>query len=822
MSIEEITIKKLRNSVDQSDFNYAYNKLMLGQTNLLNDSDIQFLFKLSLIFLSYGDYSLAKLGYRIILRYSSVYKDYTPLYDVSINKGYIPISKFIETTHFNSEAISERFFNTFFSAYKDNFKQDNIFLSHGQRTLIDFSSKSKDNFVLVAPTSYGKSEIIISKVIDNIDKKICIVVPSKALLAQTKRRLLNNKNIAQKVKRVITHPEMYKGSETKFVAVLTQERLLRLLQKHPNLTIDLVLLDEAHNLLKGESRATLLAQVLLITLKRNQNTVLNFFTPFIAEGKNLHSPYADYSLDTQSTTEYLKVERYYHLDFHSDKKLFLYDQFLNKSIPVDGVENNSEVEFLKKYKAAKNIVYLNRPKDIERLAKSLSQGKSIDQSEKVLDLISAIADFLHPDYNLLKCIRAGVVYHHGGVPDVIRLYVENIFTKISALEFIVTNSTLLEGVNIPAEKIFILSNKIGRSKFTKSQFKNLIGRVCRFSEVFSQDGGNLDLLEPEIYLIKGDYADKKSNIISFLQTTAKSDIRIQDDVENLMLLPEPDNLSVEEKQSLKSSLEYLENIEPNTVKVKNAVYVTSEIAKLCFKNNVYDFDIIESEKTLDRNLAANMAISNLQSANDVMEAIYKIFIKDINITDENFKRLNNEPARKFYSMILEWRTSGSSYKQMIGKFISYWNGLTNKIIFAGSRWGEITFDEERVKTLYVDLSQKTEADKVNLAILRIKEEQDYVDNNLIKYIEIFNDLDLMNSDFYEKIKYGTSDKNIICLLKNGFSLDLARCVSKLEYRSFLRIVLKTDEVYLDEKIIGAMEENGENQILIFEATYHIN
>ena len=822
MSIEEITIRKLRSNLDESDFQIAYSNLLLDNTNNLTPRDLQFLLKLGLIFLTYGDYSLAKLGYRIVLRYSNLYKDYTPLYDVAINKDYIPIAKFIEVSYFNSETISKRFFNSFLSSYKDNFLADGKYLTGGQKDLIGFSNKEQSNFVLVAPTSYGKSEIIINKVLSNPDKKLCIMVPSKALLAQTKRRLLENPKIVQLVKRVITHPEMYKGTEANFVAVLTQERLLRLLQKNPTLSLDLVLIDEAHNLLRGDTRAILLTQVLLILLKRNPSTVLNFFTPFVAEGNSLKIPYAEYEVKSRNTLEYLKVERFYYCDLKTDRKLFLYDQFISKSILVNEQVHSSDIEFIINYRSPKNIVYLNKPRDIETAAKALSAIYTVESSAELQNALNAISDFLHPDYTLLKCLSAGVCYHHGGMPDVIRLYVENLFSRIEKLEFIVTNSTLLEGVNIPAEKIFLLSNKVGRGNLSKAQFKNLIGRVCRFSEIFSNEKGNLNMLEPEIYLLKGDYADERSNLLSYLKQCAKSDITIEDEVKNIMLANDREGLSTEDKENLDKSLQYLENIEPNTIEVSNITYVTSEVGSLCFKNNVYDFDILLNEYQLNQNLVLHSGIVNINSTEGLMEFIYKIFIENIILTDENFQRLQNIQARKFYAMILEWRTTGSSYKQMIAKFTSYWNSLPDKIIYAGPKWGEIRRNDDSHRTLYVDLNDKTPVDKVNLAIVRIKEEQDYVDNNLIKYVEILNDLGKLNLDFYERIKYGTSDKYLICLLKNGFSLDLARTIRKPEYNLMVQINLEADEVRLDAEIILMMEANNENAILIFEASYHIS
>ena len=92
----------------------------------------------------------------------------------------------------------------------------------------------------------------------------------------------------------------------------------------------------------------------------------------------MKTPHADYELESRETTEYLKVERYYYMDLASDKKLYLYDQFLDKSIQVSDTKYKSEITFVRKFKAAKNIVYLNKPRDIEKLAKALSLANKIE------------------------------------------------------------------------------------------------------------------------------------------------------------------------------------------------------------------------------------------------------------------------------------------------------------------------------------------------------------------------------------------------------------------------------------------------------------
>lgn len=69
--------------------------------------------------------------------------------------------------------------------------------------------------------------------------------------------------------------------------------------------------------------------------------------------------------------------------------------------------------------------------------------------------VETIKDYIHPDYLLARSLQHGVVYHHGSVSDTVKLYVEHIFSSISAIGFIVSNSTLLEGGNIPATRLFM-------------------------------------------------------------------------------------------------------------------------------------------------------------------------------------------------------------------------------------------------------------------------------------------------------------------------------------------------------------------------------
>ncbi|HCW8239944.1 TPA: DEAD/DEAH box helicase family protein, partial [Staphylococcus aureus] len=127
------------------------------------------------------------------------------------------------------------------------------------------------------------------------NENICILTPTKSLLSQTTLRIREK----YPNKKIITNPEMYNGKNNNIIAVLTQERYLRLLQKHSKLKFDHLIIDEAHNILDTEnsydSRSILLAALIVLSKEINANTFLYFLTPIINCPDNLLPKYINIS-----------------------------------------------------------------------------------------------------------------------------------------------------------------------------------------------------------------------------------------------------------------------------------------------------------------------------------------------------------------------------------------------------------------------------------------------------------------------------------------------------------------------------------------------
>ena len=805
----DLTLAKIRNT----DFASLYDRFIVGEK--LSQKQYEILLAIAICFTNADDTNVQQLGYRIVVEYCNHTNDYIPLYEIAVNKGLYPVSKFIEQHYIDDS--KRNFFTEWNDAFTEQYVSGEVCRSEQQNSLVhSFESKKDDTVSVIAPTSYGKSELILSAVKEYAGKKICVLTPTKALLIQTKKRVQQiSKGIFPKI---VVHPEMYNPNDSSCLAVLTQERLLRIFKKDPQLSFDCIIVDEAHEMLEDDSRSRTLANVIIVAQKRNPEVAFKFLTPFLADSTNLKARYTTYDIEGFKVSEYIKTEKYYLYDLRNHTGLKLYDQFLNKYLPISDNRNlGFEEDVVKAYSAGKNIIYLNKPTDIEKFALALADVLPEVDSELIQTACDNISEYLQPQYNLLTCLRKGIIYHHGSVPDAIRIYIEDLYKKDDAVRYVITSSTLLSGVNLPAERMFILDNKRGRSNLSHDSFKNLVGRVCRFSEIFNDETGNLYRLEPQIYLVFGKYFAQNANCESFLRNVAKVEQNYKDAVDNVLLSEA--KITADNEEKLRQASEFIENYENGVVEDYQERYTNTVSGKACIMNGITEFDVFAHEATIQQQVDVYQSESiKISDSNTLLETINDLFIQHLPDNGvESLKRLENKEARNFYSMMFEWRVKNKSYAEMISLFVGYWHQLYKKdrnvMVYVG-KWGDIKRPGSNVAR-YTKFVGKTRTQVVNLAIVRIKEEQDFIDNTLIKYVEVLHDLDLIEDRFYAQIKYGTDDERTICLIKNGLSLSSAMLLIK-KYGDHLQIDIPASTVVYGENLVAEMIKAEENQIQIYE------
>lgn len=130
-----------------------------------------------------------------------------------------------------------------------------------------------------------------------------------------------------------------------------------------------------------------------------------------------------------------------------------------------------------------SLIYYGSPENIGHYAQSLGDKIPAPESQntELHELAKYIRKSLHKLYGLADLVEKGIAFHFGGLPQEIWNRIEHQF-KIGNIKYLFTTSTLLQGVNLPAKNIFLLTNKLGRKIMSSLEFNNLIGRAGRHSK----------------------------------------------------------------------------------------------------------------------------------------------------------------------------------------------------------------------------------------------------------------------------------------------------------------------------------------------------
>jgi len=790
--MKELTIRRLKHhsiSKEYNSFLTVYEKLFLEDE--LSKPEKEKILSLSILFLNQEEEAMKRLGYRIVLAYGIKTQDFTPLYDVAVNSGLMPVASLIqairELNAGNEYVEKDSFLFTIVDSYIDNFRDQNLVLTEQQLQLKNFFEDEIDKtVVVVAPTSYGKSELIVTAIEKSPGQGICILVPSKSLLAQTKINVLNAR--IDWVQRIVSHPEMHRPDYPGSIHILTQERLTRILNSDAELSFDIVIVDEAHNLLSGDHRNILLASVLKTLDFRNPNTAFKFMTPFVSDVSNLKLKSTSYTSESFQVDEYIKSENIYIADYReSPFRLQYYDHFVHEFIELQN-DYEDRLSYIHGYSADKNIIYFNRPKHVQEFALDLANSLPDINSDFIVEANRDIGELFHKQYLLLHCMKKGVLYHHGSMTDTIRIYTEYLYKNCPEIKYLVSTSTLLEGVNLPIEKMFIMSTAKGGGNLSASQFQNLIGRVSRLGEVFDNPAlESVSKLQPEIHIIGSiEYMRSGANLETFVEKVMRVTKKIEDKVENVLL----ENVELNDKNtdSYHQAMTRLENIESGIAEGIDCPRVTTLVGLKLLEGDMSEIDIFRGEERIQEILDVfSNTHGQIKDSNTLMDLIFRAFVSFIDANDSvgktSLQRLENDKAQTFYAMFLDWNVENAPYPVMIQRFVRYWEGLPAETpVFVGS-WGETTKGDGRLPS-FVYIKEKGISEKINLAIVRIKEEQDFVDYVIFRFIEILNELGLLEENYYLLIKYGTLDPKVIVLIMNGFSRGIAELLIA-EYAEFL-------------------------------------
>lgn len=274
---------------------------LLYEKNDLELRDAQFLYGVALLLINefekdHKKFFLLDYAYNIIAKTSLKTNDFRALYDFTVNYGYYPIArKIIQLNKLPSVTLNQVFAEITIDEFSDSdrtltFEQKNIF-----KKILDDNSELTS---FLAPTSYGKSELIFNHIKKHPAKVVGIIIPTKALIDQVSRE-------AKKQgleKKIIVHDQNYSQNDESVLAIVTQERAIRLLEE--GIIFDQLYIDEAHEMLKfnfglkHNNRSLILARVIKLAKQRNSKIKLMYLSPVLNNSENLELS------DTETIQEY--------------------------------------------------------------------------------------------------------------------------------------------------------------------------------------------------------------------------------------------------------------------------------------------------------------------------------------------------------------------------------------------------------------------------------------------------------------------------------------------------------------------------------------
>jgi hypothetical protein len=313
-----------------------------------------------------------------------------------------------------------------------------------------------EDVVLMAPTSFGKSLIVDALIASGRYDVTVIVVPTIALIDETRARL--SRRFGEKFK-LVTHPGQTVGARA--IVVMTQERVLELgADRLPQ--VDLLVIDEFYKLdpQLDPERAGLLNQA--FHRLRKQARQFYLLGPSVRGlSPRLPADFAPRVISTDFRTVALDVTR----------------------VDVPASERPGRLVQVCKENEGSTLVYCRAPPGTRKVAQLLLDaglGGSHPELQPAADWLS---EHVHPDWIVPRLLPHGIGIHHAQMPRWLSQFMVRAF-NVGQLEYLACTSTLIEGVNTSAKNVVIYENKVGPSDLDLFTFENISGRSGRMWQHF--------------------------------------------------------------------------------------------------------------------------------------------------------------------------------------------------------------------------------------------------------------------------------------------------------------------------------------------------
>lgn len=692
--------------------------------------------------------------------------------------------------------------------------------------------KQRNHYSFSGSTSFGKSFIFESftKYIikeHNEADNITFIVPTKALINQVGNRLKKiTSEFGYKVITTPIIPKVFLNQENRYIFVFTPERLVSYFMDKSNPKIDYLFVDEAHKLLsRKDTRTPLLYHALVLAKRKSVN--IYFASPNIPNAEIFLEMINNSTEENMTIIESPVTQNRFFIDTITDFSFMISDFGTDILFPKFKFDNN-RINNLKKVldifsKNRQSIIYCNTVDKTIQTAINFADCLDNVDLEEIEEVIELIDEKVHHQYFLKKCLKKGIAYHFGGIPEEIRVQIEKLYKK-GLIKFLFCTSTLLEGVNLPAKNIFILSENIGNGKMTDIDFWNLAGRAGRLSKDIS---GNIYCVN--LYNQNGYWKDSKDgiNILRNKQIEKVEPLILSKKNENLYK-----NISnyFEEKEytnkNLSSEKKKMIEMYGNILLFHDSINNDSVLKNKFIDSNKNSVSLLKKMRTslkvpseiLAKGININITNQNRIVTSDVPElpktTKYEDCLEVLNTLYTQYKWKDTESSGrnpmirhinqlKYYAILMESWINSKPLKVLIQKTIDfYYNDGDVRDIYIREEDGRIRpmkFDKQN-DFLINKVINDVVGDLENILRFKIK---NYV-SNYQDLLKSKNNSILNNVDWESYIEYGTTDNTIIEIQNLGFPRNIAIFLKNNYSNAFQKnekgIISNIDEAYLLKNI----------------------
>lgn len=365
------------------------------------------------------------------------------------------------------------------------------FYNKGQLSLIYDFEKYKKVF-LSAPTSFGKTSMVIEFIINNYKKlnNILFVVPTNSLLEELFQKIIKiNKQLKMNFS-ISTQPHIKAG--IKNFLLLTPERFFLVSEVLNINTFDLIVMDETYKIVDSkdesvsdflESRSLRFRKVADMIGKSNNRVI--FLSPFTYN-------FTKSMLLFLEKYDIVKIDR--KIEYVSREIINISDsiEFKNVFGKIKG--------YTKSLSKAKKTKYV-----IEKLIdqKNIVYVANYTEAYKIVDEVNNICQFVHGDrYNkfihhletnydvdakyewkIISALKKGIGIYVAPLPRYIKKEIINLY-ELNELKTLIVTTAFTEGVNTNASNLIFTSliNGPTTNKLSNIDILNVSGRAGRFAK----------------------------------------------------------------------------------------------------------------------------------------------------------------------------------------------------------------------------------------------------------------------------------------------------------------------------------------------------